>query len=405
MALKISDFLTTLYQSSSGYSDLPFFVKKLFKNAGNDALWNQDASAAYKIASGERTVSSNQASGIDLNANLHRVIRYLTKEIPEDSTLSLLTRFGVPACGGTNRTALMFALAHQFFRCIYAAGNEADNIIPDFYRRACDHPSIMTDPEDSGTLALFANEVGGFCPLCAPPKKFTYKRDGSPSNFTTIQIFPSGLDNETKEAFARELGDEPESYDAFENRIAVCRDCADAHCSPLFGPDLEEAKRLKAIKESFMKRRKAQQDANDSELGAKINDILDAIRTKKVFEVPEDEEVDLTYDPHLVARKITTDDDLCDKVTRMAVKHYDNIRRHFYYLDKTQEGTFDDICDQVKRVYRIFSRSYGHKSQEEIFNALVAWLNQKTYNSEAYVTACEIVISFFVQDCEVFVAS
>lgn len=402
--IKIGSFLTSLHESTPKYDTLPLFVKKIFRAAGNMALWNQDDSAAYRIVNDERTLSSNQASGISLKTGLHPLVRHLTNAIPEDSTVSLLQRFEVEPDGGqTNRSALIYALARQFFRCVDAANNEAENVIPSFYQRAVEHPSIMFDPSDSGSLALFVNEVGGFCPLCSPPKKLTYRRDGTPSNFTTIQIFPDDLSPEEKPDFVAAIGDEPESHDAFENRIAVCRDCADRHHT-LFGYDVEEAKRLKAVKESFAKKRKAQQEAYSSELGTQINEVLDAVRTKRVFDLPEDEEVDLTYDPVMVCRKIPTDEDLCDKVTRMAVKHYDKIRLHFFYLDKAQEGTFDETCDQVKKAYRIFARQIGHQNQEEIFNQMVRWLNEKTFNSDKYITACEIVISFFVQNCEVFVA-
>lgn len=403
MTIEIGSLLTALHDSTPKYDSLPLFVKKIFRAAGNTVLWSQDDSAAYRIASGERKLSDQQARGIDVRTNLHQLMRHLSIAIPEDSTRDLMTRFGAATCGAVNRQALLYAIANQFFRCVGAANNEAENIIPDYYRNADDHPSIMFDPSDNGSLALFANEVGGFCPLCTPHKKFTYKRDGTPSNFTTIQIFPEGLSGDELASFIAELGEEPESFDSFENRIAVCRDCAD-HYHSLFGYDLNEAKKLRDIKLKFAATRKGQKEASDAGLSRKINEILDAIRAKKVFDFPDDEDFEITYDPKDVARKIPVDEDLCVKVTMMAVRHYDNIRRHFYYLDKVQEGTFDDVCDEVKKAYRIFSRTYGHQSQEAIFNAMVDWVNQKTFNDESYRTACEIVVSFFVQNCEVFVA-
>ncbi len=403
--IKIGSLLTALHDSTPKYDALPFFVKKIFRAAGNTGLPAQDDSAVYRITKNERTLTDTQASGISIQTGLHSLVRHLFQVIPEDSTMPLLLRFGAkPAMGQTNRPALLFAIAHQFFRCVAAAKNEAENIIPEVYNRAVEHPSIMIDPSDNGAIALFANEVEGFCPLCNPPKKFTYKRDGSPSNFTTVRIFPQDLDSEDRDRFIQELGEEPESPDCFENRIAVCRECADLMYSPLLGHDLETSKRLREVKLSFIKKRKAQNDAYNADLGSRINEVLDAIRTKKVFDLPEDEEIDLTYDPVTVERKIPTDQDLSDKVTVMAIRHYENIRLHFYYLDKVQEGTFDETCDQVKRAYRIFSRSIGHNNQVEIFEAMVRWLNEKTFNDDKYRTACEVVISFFVQDCEVFVA-
>ena len=84
----------------------------------------------------------------------------------------------------------------------------------------------------------------------------------------------------------------------------------------------------------------------------------------------------------------------------MSLRHYENIKKHFALLDKVEEGTFDDIATSVKHIYNKFSRTYS--TQEEIFNALVDWLNEKTFNDSNYRTACEIVMAFFIQDCEVF---
>lgn len=42
------------------------------------------------------------------------------------------------------------------------------------------------------------------------------------------------------------------------------------------------------------------------------------------------------------------------------------------------------------------------KSQETIYYDIVEWLMHKLSLSNDYRTACEIVVAFFVQNCEVF---
>ncbi len=397
MTVTLQTFLNTLYVSTSQYDNLVMFVKRLFRRAGNNGLYGQSDSAVYKIVNGERTLTSTQMEGINIKTKLHSLVNFLTGQIPEESTVNLLTFFGVENVKTTSRDALMFALANQFFRCVNAPNNEADDIVPEYYEKAVINPSIMFDPTDLSAMTLFINEVDNRCPVCSEHKKFTYKRDGTPSNFTLIRIYPEGLSGEIKNEYLRKLGKEPESFDSFDNNIAVCRDCANMYC--LLGDNAEESLKLKKLKEGIKQRKKVQAEAYNADLSPQISQILTAIKTNKVFEIP-DEEIDLLYDPVDVKRKIPDDPDLCEKVTLMSLRHYENIRKHFAVLDKSEEGTFDDIATSVKHIYNKFAREYD--THEEVFNALVDWLNERTFNDNNYRTACEIVIAFFVQDCEVF---
>ncbi len=330
MTVTLQTFLNTLYVSTSQYDNLVMFVKKLFRRAGNNGLYGQSDSAVYKIVTDGRTLTSTQVDGIDIKTKLHSLVNFLTGEIPEESTINLLSSFGVESTKTTSRDALMFALANQFFRCVNAPNNEADDIVPEYYEKAVINPSIMFDPTDITAMILFANEVDNHCPICEEHKKFTYKRDGTPSNFTLIKIYPDGLSGEIKNEYLRRLGKEPESFDSFDNNIAVCRDCANMRF--LLGDNVEESLKLKKLKEGFKQRKKVQSEAYEADLSPQISEILTAIKTNKVFEEP-DEEIDLLYDPVDVQRKIPDDPDLCEKVTRMSIRHYENIRKHFAVLD------------------------------------------------------------------------
>ena len=396
--LSLKDYLNTLYESTPRYDAAPVFVKKIFRKAGNTALTTQTDSSVYKIINEGRCLSSTQSDGIDIKTRLHTLMNHLLSVIPEESTNDLLLAFGVTGLAQTNRTALMFALAHQFFRCVAAVNNEAKNVIPGIYEKAVINPSIMFDPTDIASMSLFANEVGGHCPFCEVHKKFTFRNDGTPSNFTIVKIFPEGLSETSKPAFIRAFGQEPDNLDAFENNVAMCRECADWHY--LQGENLDEAKRLKEVKERYAKIRRIQKEAYEADLSPQINEILNAIKSNRIFDEDPDEAADLLYDPTVVKNKIPSDIELCEKITLMALRHYDNIKKHFALLDKVDEGTFDDIATSIKHIYNKFARTYS--TQEEIFNALVDWLNEKTFNDSKYRTACEIVMAFFVQDCEVF---
>jgi hypothetical protein len=59
---------------------------------------------------------------------------------------------------------------------------------------------------------------------------------------------------------------------------------------------------------------------------------------------------------------------------------------------------FEDVANDVQRSYRKLS-SIGLK-QEEIFTQLVEWFKKKGKARSSL--ACEIIVAFFVQNCEVF---
>jgi hypothetical protein len=67
-----------------------------------------------------------------------------------------------------------------------------------------------------------------------------------------------------------------------------------------------------------------------------------------------------------------------------------------------REGAFDfdGVASDVRRSFRKLES--GGYPQEEIFKHLVEWFMKKTNTKSAL--PCEIIVAFFVQNCEVFSA-
>ena len=66
-------------------------------------------------------------------------------------------------------------------------------------------------------------------------------------------------------------------------------------------------------------------------------------------------------------------------------------------LDKRGEIDYDEIQDQMKALYRRLKKT--KKSREEIFNEIVEKIHRVTLQEALY---CQIVVSYFIQSCEVF---
>ncbi|MDI3410293.1 hypothetical protein QKW52_07370 [Bacillus sonorensis] len=86
------------------------------------------------------------------------------------------------------------------------------------------------------------------------------------------------------------------------------------------------------------------------------------------------------------------------KIRNEITDYYLYIKQQFKQLDKQYPNSFDVIATQIKSFYLIISRS--ETSQEVIYEQLTEWLSKKTENSS--LGACGIIISFFIQNCEVF---
>ena len=85
------------------------------------------------------------------------------------------------------------------------------------------------------------------------------------------------------------------------------------------------------------------------------------------------------------------------KVEVNVASYFDFIQGQFSALDAMSARTFRKIASQVHTAYVQAIRDT--LSQDDVFAALVQWLQSKTLQDG---TVCEIMISFFVQNCEVF---
>ena len=66
-------------------------------------------------------------------------------------------------------------------------------------------------------------------------------------------------------------------------------------------------------------------------------------------------------------------------------------------LDKRGEIDYEEVQDQMKAIYRRLKKA--KKTNMEIFNEIVAKIHRVSLQEDTY---CQIVVSYFVQSCEVF---
>lgn len=233
----------------------------------------------------------------------------------------------------------------------------------------------------------FLLEVGGVCPLCGS-SLLELKNGRNVKQYEVAHIYPC---NPTKEQI-RVLDGliKCEDSEAFENKISLCHSC---HKRQDFHTTAEEYIKLYDIKQQCLRKSIAKDHLSLETIGQEIRIVVDNLAF-----LSETSLVSLNLNAVHVKKKILSNVMLTKKIENNVVEYFQYIKECFLQLESEGRLRFNLIASKVRTAY--ISVSTEERNQDEVFDALVEWLNSQTQNK--YRIACEIIISFFVQNCEVF---
>lgn len=184
--------------------------------------------------------------------------------------------------------------------------------------------------------------------------------------------------------------DPEESPDNLDNLIALCPECAARY---RLGPTPIEIWRMKEIKLQF------QDEAADRELLSETR-IQEGVKrvVNKIPDMRLDEPPDLNYDPVMLRQKIEPDNISLYMKAKGHVNYYFNsVHEAFQQMGREGKLRFKPFCEQVRMSY-LNLKEQG-RNQVQIYRELTDWLQRGTNEEREY---CEVVISYFIQKCEVF---
>lgn len=231
-------------------------------------------------------------------------------------------------------------------------------------------------------------EVNGCCPICG---KYLIKDKNGRSNklFQIAHIYPnSPLPNEKIELKGLErLGTNSED---FENKIALCKDCHgyyDDHKTK------EEYLRILNIKKDLLHSNKASKILTKQPIEEELNIVI-----TKLINMGGNI-IELEMNALKISNKIEDTNLLLKNKVEMYVTHYFRyIQEQFKNLSIQEKLDFEVLASQVRTAFLQAKKELENKN--EIFNHLSLWLKSKTQT--ASIEACEAIISYFIQNCEVF---
>ena len=274
------------------------------------------------------------------------------------------------------------------------ASNDLGNFLCQCFLYALNRNNKPLNHELSTDDIPLLSEVDYQCPLCHSPliKKIKNK---SVRKYEITKIFPNDLSSDKQDLFIANRT--PAVHlDSSDNMIALCADCSDSY---LLKPELDEYIKLFDLKESAKKNYQIQVQLSTLNLEDEIKNIINSL-----YDIDSNTVIqNFRLDPLLISEKI---DPSCfilkQTVTSYVLQYYKFIRKLFSELDSFSENRFNIIASEIKLAYETIHPTCN--SQEEIFAKISEWIMKQLNmpNSQKYKISCDIVVAFFIQNCEVF---
>lgn len=238
---------------------------------------------------------------------------------------------------------------------------------------------------------MLLDEVHGRCPVCG--KRLTHMKNGHVyRTFDVAHIYPANPTSAEKALLSAEER-LSEDVNDLRNVMAVCKTCHNKFDRPR---TIDEYRRWVLIKKQLLQ----ENQIKDSYIYFNIeDDITTIIESLNSIDL---EETELPLSLTLLKVDEKANDTLSyilkRTIKRNVVDYFYFIQNEFQHIDKATPYKFNTIAAQIKGFY--CKCMQFNNNQEVVYHYLVDWLDEKTNHQSK--TACEILVAFFIQDCEVF---
>lgn len=180
------------------------------------------------------------------------------------------------------------------------------------------------------------------------------------------------------------------SDDDTENLIALCPNCCATYSAMRTAETLS---RMKEIKKELVQAYEAREIAGDQTVQDAVGLVV-----AKIPKLSRPVNVDLNYNPVTVRQKIAISNEMLYSKAQMHVNmYYPAVNEAFREMSTEGKLRFSQFSLQVRAIFLgLQEKEY---TQDKIYYELTKWLFDATNENWS---ACEVVISYFIQKCEVF---
>lgn len=217
------------------------------------------------------------------------------------------------------------------------------------------------------------NEVGHYCPFPGCGRSLTVSKGGKAADAYCVSVIDKKKAPEVR------------------NLLALCPQC---YATYSIDDSTKISKELLNVKKLLETRAQNLSLIDDLPLE---KGIVRAIG--KIKKLNEKELVDASLDPKEIRQKLQPSDNIAlyQTVNLYVTTYFVKIKEIMISLDKCGEIDYEEIQDQMKAIYRRLKKA--GKTNMDIFNEIVAKIHRISLQEDIY---CQIVVSYFVQSCEVF---
>ena len=250
----------------------------------------------------------------------------------------------------------------------------------------CQNRAKISTSEDR----LHLLEVNGMCPLCGNP---LLENKGKKTKLYEIaHIYPNSPTTDELLILygVTVLGENSES---FQNKIALCFNC---HKNYDFHKNVDEYNKLLNKKRELYNALVTKTKLANIDISQNLEFLLEKITTIDTSTITKNE---LRLIPLEIKQKFLLSESILKmKVTAYVTEYFLFIKNYFKNLEEVKQLNFSLLATTIKLAYQNTAESLDSKSK--IFDSLVDWLLSKANTNERI--CAEIVISYFIQNCEVF---
>ena len=218
------------------------------------------------------------------------------------------------------------------------------------------------------------NETNGYCAFPGCGKKLSVVANGKIAHAYEIVLIDKS------------------KASTIDNLLAVCPQCQATYT--LDENNKKLMKELKGIKSVLSDHQQSVDMLENLNLDKGITNVI-----KKAAKLGEKDLKDASLDPKEIKQKLSPTEDaaLYYTVNGYVTVYFRKIKEIMTNLDKRGEIDYEEVQNQIHAIYLRLKKK--KKSRIEIFNEIADKIHRVTLQDDIY---CKIVVSYFVQSCEVF---